>query len=180
MSSVRWVKSADPKNRACSPSTNVGFRTVCNVATSMKPYILLCMLATVISLLGLSGCVQTYGRYHSSSELAQIRKNLSTKGDVIAVLGNPDSTSVDNSGKTIFTYIYVKVTPAPVAYGNSPVVGNSGDMRQTTIVVFNANGIVTDVKSTTNSRVLRGRFGSDGVGNNTQPWAPAALEGVPQ
>lgn len=146
----------------------------------MKLHLLMLAFAAVISLFWLSGCAQTYGRYHSPFEISQIRKFKSTKQDVVAILGNPDSTSVDNTGKTIFNYVYVKVTPAPVAVRDAPIVGNSGDMRQTTTITFNANGIVTDVKSTTNSRVLRGRFGSDGVGGGTEAWAPAKLVGVPQ
>lgn len=147
----------------------------------MKKCSLLAIVSlAIVSISGLSGCAQTYGRYHSPAEISQIKKDRSTRQDVIAVLGNPDRTSVDNTGTTIYLYNYVKVTPAPVAYGNSPVVGNSGDMRQTTIVTFAPNGIVSNVNSNTSSSVLRGKFGSDGVGAGTQAWAPATLEGVPQ
>lgn len=147
---------------------------------SIKFKTVVSVLAAALIPICVSGCVQTYGRYHSPSEISQIKKFKSTKQDVIAILGNPDSTSVDNTGRAVFNYVYIKRTPALVAYGDSPVVGNSGDTYQTTIVIFNGEGIVTNVQSTTNSHVLRGKFGSDGVGRGTEVWAPAKLEGLPQ
>ena len=151
------------------PTGSVGaFR----VAAHVSAVFLICFV--------LQGCAETYGRYLSPAQLAQVHKGKSTKQDVVAALGNPDSSSVEMSGRTIFNYQYRKFTPAPVAIDDAPVVGNSGNMNQETCVIFNPSGIVTDIKSNTSSSVHRGKFGSDGTGAGTEAWAPAKLQGVPQ
>jgi len=144
-----------------------------------KSFLMMAAIAGLVCI-ALSGCTETYGRYLSTADLAKVKKGKSTKQDVVAILGNPDSSTVDLSGVTTFNYRYTKVTPAPVAIGSSPVVGNSGEVHQMTCVVFSPSGIVSSISSTTNSDVVRGKFGSDGVGRGAQVWAPAKLEGVPQ
>lgn len=90
-----------------------------------------------------SGCVSV-GHRIDQEAVSRIEKGVTTQGQVIGLLGSPDSITRDGSGKTIFVYSYARVEPTaasfiPVA---GPLVGGSNVQHETCVVTFDSDGIV--------------------------------------
>ena len=89
---------------------------VCNKETGvyMKEICLIILSALLI------GCA-TMGTKIDENKLTQIKEGVTTKKEVIALLGPPFTVSLTSEGKTLMTYSYTKAT----AKGSSfiPIVG---------------------------------------------------------
>jgi outer membrane protein assembly factor BamE (lipoprotein component of BamABCDE complex) len=86
-------------------------------------------LLILISLL-LTGCV-TVGRQVNQVNAEKLQKGITTKADVIKILGQPSSQSFDQSGKIIFTYIGCQVKNT--AWNFIPIVSTFHSEMKNTI-----------------------------------------------
>jgi len=116
----------------------------------MKRYAL-CILA-----LFLVGCATAGGRKIDSSAADKIKKGVSTKEDVVALLGKPQLES-EHDGISIFTYIYqetqVQLNPLALVPINTLGMGasaqNSGTRKTDKLTVkFTPDGVVSDISRT--------------------------------
>jgi outer membrane protein assembly factor BamE (lipoprotein component of BamABCDE complex) len=97
----------------------------------------------------LLGCV-TSGRKIDQAAADQIEKGKTTKEQVVALIGSPESITRSSNGDTTYTYRYVRATAKPINF--IPVVGafaGGANMQQQMYrVTFNPKGIVKDYSST--------------------------------
>ena len=142
----------------------------------------MCALAAVCfsflsALVILPGCTTSQGTYISPSEVAAIRTGRKTKAQVVALIGYPIRQTTDSQGRTKFVYAHVKSTPAPLSYGDAPIVGTAGEEVQTTVITFSPQGVVSNVEYETTSDVRHGRFGRGGY-HSDQAISPLETRGI--
>jgi outer membrane protein assembly factor BamE (lipoprotein component of BamABCDE complex) len=89
----------------------------------------------------IGGCVSTLGRQIDQSGYSQIKKGVSTKEDVVELLGSPNNEIENDDGTSTFMYQYTKVSSG--IYG----IGAGMDSQSATIK-FNSKGIVISKSKT--------------------------------
>ncbi|MGA9109461.1 MAG: outer membrane protein assembly factor BamE [Smithella sp.] len=98
---------------------------------------------TVLLAIFIAGCV-SFGRPIDQADLDQIQRGVTTKAQVIKLLGDPDKISKKNN---IITFIYTHTT-SQAGTGT----GASGDINyitQKVTISFDKNDIVTGITSKT-------------------------------
>jgi hypothetical protein len=112
----------------------------------------------------LVGCAST-GRKLDTSKVAQIKKDVTTREQVIQLVGAPDQMTANAEGIVTFHYTYVRATAKPIAF--VPVVGlfaGGADVQnQTLMVMFGTNGIVRDFVSSYGATDLNTGLGTGGT-----------------
>lgn len=109
----------------------------------MKSLLACCVLLSLIC-----GCA-TVGRKLDPNKVAQIQKGVTTRNEVVGLIGSPDQMTRDGDGNVTFQYLYVRAT----AKGSSfiPVygafAGGANVQNQTVMVVFNPDGVCKDIIS---------------------------------
>jgi outer membrane protein assembly factor BamE (lipoprotein component of BamABCDE complex) len=83
----------------------------------------------------LTGCVTTLGHQIDQSAYSQIHKGVSTKEDVVELLGSPNQEVENEDGTSTFIYSFTKVSSG--IYG----IGSGVDTQSATIK-FDSKGIV--------------------------------------
>ncbi|MGD0169747.1 MAG: outer membrane protein assembly factor BamE [Smithella sp.] len=94
---------------------------------------------TVLLAIFIAGCV-SFGRPIDQADLDQIERGVTTKAQVIKLLGDPDKISKNNN---ITTFIYTHTTSQP-----GTGTGASSDINyktQKVTISFNKNDIVTGI-----------------------------------
>jgi len=91
----------------------------------------------VVAFIGgsITGCVTTLGHQIDQSAYSQIHKGVSTKEDVVELLGSPNQEVENEDGTSTFIYSFTKVSSG--IYG----IGSGVDTQSATIK-FNSKGIV--------------------------------------
>ena len=119
------------------------------------------MVRTFFAILGviaLSACASS-GTLVSQDEIGKITDGTTTKSDIIARFGQPQSSTVDANGQTILTYVHASSAVTPVTF--VPYVGllAGGANTKSTAVsfVFAPNDIlIKHASSETNNTVNTG------------------------
>jgi outer membrane protein assembly factor BamE (lipoprotein component of BamABCDE complex) len=98
---------------------------------------------TLLLAIFIAGCV-SFGRPIDQADLDQIERGITTKAQVIKLLGDPNKISKNNN---IITFIYTHTTSQPgTGTGASSVVNY---ITQKVTVSFNKNDIVTGITNKT-------------------------------
>lgn len=97
----------------------------------------------MVLVLGLAGCA-TSGRRMQTDRLTEIHEGITTEREVLALLGTPQTKTLDSSGNTLLLYYYTKAKTR--ASTMIPVVGLfTGGMdleNQMLTVLVNRDGLV--------------------------------------
>ncbi|MGB7912139.1 MAG: outer membrane protein assembly factor BamE [Desulfobaccales bacterium] len=105
-------------------------------------------LVVVLLVAGLVGCA-TSGRKIDQGAADQIEKGKTTKEQVVALIGSPESISRSSNGDTTYIYNYTRATAKPINF--VPIVGafaGGADVQhQMYMVTFGPNGIVKSYSS---------------------------------
>lgn len=100
----------------------------------------------------LSGCVSA-GRPIDQNAVSQIKEGISTKDDVVRLMGQPYQISKRSGGLTEFTYVFVQASPKASSF--IPVigafVGGANVSQQTLVVAFDDSNTVKSFTSTTSA-----------------------------
>jgi outer membrane protein assembly factor BamE (lipoprotein component of BamABCDE complex) len=110
----------------------------------------LAKLLTLIFLVAwLAGCVST-GRKIDQAAADSIKKGVTTRQDVVNMLGSPELITRNSNGDTIFVYSYTRATAKPATFIPyiGPFVGGANVQQQSTRVTFGPDGVVKDFSST--------------------------------
>jgi len=102
----------------------------------------LTMWLVLMLLLG-SGCAFVRGKYGEDinhGDVSTIKKGVSTRADVAAILGAPDRIITEDKGRDIFHYYHYDVKSGYVLFFSRTNI-KSDDI----FVIFNSDGIVEDV-----------------------------------
>lgn len=75
-------------------------------------------LLVVIALVGLVGCA-TVGKDFSESEVASIKKGVTTEQTILTTFGKPSTVSVDSDGNKVFAWTYAHANAFSVAQGKA-------------------------------------------------------------
>jgi len=110
-----------------------------------------CSLAFAFVIISITGCVTTMGRKINQNAFQKIEKGVSTKEDVLKLLGSPNQDQESEDGTAVFVYKYSSVSSG--IYG----IGAGADSQSATIR-FDAKGIVVAKSNAT------GDTGGTGVG----------------
>ncbi|MFZ1038009.1 MAG: outer membrane protein assembly factor BamE [Smithella sp.] len=98
---------------------------------------------TLLLAIFIAGCV-SFGRPIDQADLDQIERGVTTKSQVIKLLGDPNKISKNNN---IITFIYTHTTSQPgMGTGASSVVNY---ITQKVTISFNKNDIVTGITNKT-------------------------------
>ncbi len=100
----------------------------------LRRFILCSLIFSFASSL-ITGCVTTLGHQIDQSAYSQIKKGVSTKEDVVELLGSPNQELENEDGTSSFIYSFTKVSSG--IYG----IGSGVDTQSATIK-FNSKGIV--------------------------------------
>ena len=105
------------------------------------------LLAWIIGLfvvVSMFGCTQTRGVKVDSNKLDQIKQGVTTKSEVVSILGTPNFTN-KYGGKEVYTYKSITISAPPVS-GFFLGMGGHGSSQSATII-FDENGVVESVSS---------------------------------
>lgn len=118
-------------------------------------------------LIAACGCASV-GRQIDMSKVDLIAKGVSTKADVIALIGSPDTIASDSDGITTMVYVYSRATTKGETF--IPIYGAfAGGMNvqtQSVTVLIGSDGKVTKVTQSQSAMDTR-------TGANTAPRAEA-------
>lgn len=109
------------------------------------------------------------GTRMTADKVAQIKKGVTTRGEVEALLGSPMTVSMTGEGKRVLTYYYssIKMESRAGAATFIPLVGpfaasakTQGQIKNQTLqVMLNAAGVVEDYEFTDNTQDMAGKSG---------------------
>ena len=123
----------------------------------MRTIIILSILALV------SGCASV-GRPIDQKAASQIKEGVSTKDDVVHLMGQPYQVARKSGGITEFTYVFVQTSVKASSF--IPIVGvfagGANVSQQTLVVAFNDSNVVKSVTNTASA-------GDSGYGLTAQP-----------
>jgi outer membrane protein assembly factor BamE (lipoprotein component of BamABCDE complex) len=116
----------------------------------------------IVVILAVTACTSsTVGRKIDSDVAAKIQKGVSTKSDVIALIGSPDRIMNMGTGDSMWTYSYSRMSMKPQSF--IPIVNmfNSGTntQQQHFMITFDMNNIVTDIMNSQSATEI-----SSGIG----------------
>lgn len=101
----------------------------------MLKKLILCSLVFAFVGCFISGCTTTLGHQIDQSSYQQIRKGVSTKDDVMELLGKPNQEIENENGTSIFVYTFTKYSHGIYGLG-------AGVDTQSVTIKFNSKGIV--------------------------------------
>jgi len=90
-----------------------------------------------------SGCAfvrGTYGEDMNQGDVSTIKKDVSTRAEVAAILGAPDRIITDDNGRDIFHYYHYDVKSGYVL-----IFSRTNVKSEDIFVIFNSVGVVEDV-----------------------------------
>ena len=103
---------------------------------------------TVCALL-VCGCA-SIGHKLDESKVEQIKKGITTRDQVLQLVGSPDQITRDGNGNVTFQYIYSRATTKASTF--IPVVGafagGANIQTQMLMVTFGTNNVVSDLLNT--------------------------------
>lgn len=120
----------------------------------MKKFLLLVLC------LGLVGCA-TSGKQIEQDKVSQIKEGVTTKEEVIALMGKPETHTLNGDGKELMMYMHLNMNTRASTY--IPVVGlftGGADMKQQSLQILIGNDgkvekyIFTDSDSPINTGLL--------------------------
>ena len=103
----------------------------------------------IIMSLFLIGCAST-GHKIDQSAVSRIQNGVTTKAEVINLIGSPEMITKKGNGDTVFVYHYIRssVKPATFIPYIGAFVGGADTQQQMTNITFGPDGIVKDYSST--------------------------------
>jgi len=106
-------------------------------------------LAMVMATLMMIGCAST-GHKIDQSSVNRIQNGVTTKAEVIGMIGSPEMITKKGNGDTVFVYHYTRssIKPATFIPYVGAFVGGADTQHQMTNVTFGPDGIVKDYSST--------------------------------
>ena len=109
----------------------------------MKPILFLLATALLIT-----GCASV-GHKLDESKVDQIKKGVTTRDQVVQLVGSPNQITRDGFGRVIFQYIYSRATTKASTF--IPIVGafagGANVQTQMLMVTFDTNNVVSDLFS---------------------------------
>jgi outer membrane protein assembly factor BamE (lipoprotein component of BamABCDE complex) len=124
----------------------------------------------LLSAVFLTGCA-TVGRKLDQSAVDQIKKGVTTRDQVIQLIGSPDQVTRTGDGLTTFQYMYSRASAKAVNF--VPVVnafaGGVNVQNQMVMVTFGSDGVVSDIFST---------YGGNEVNTGVTSGSSAKLPGT--
>lgn len=102
-------------------------------------------MATLLAI----GCAST-GHKIEQSAVNRIQSGVTTKAEVVSLVGNPEMVTKKGNGDTVFVYHYTRssVKPATFIPYVGAFVGGADTQHQMTNITFGPDGIVKDYSST--------------------------------
>jgi len=106
-------------------------------------------LVMVMSALVMVGCAST-GHKIDQSAVGRIQNGVTTKAEVISLIGSPEMITKKGNGDEVFVYHYTRssVKPATFIPYIGAFIGGADTQHQMTNVTFGPNGIVKDYSNT--------------------------------
>jgi len=103
----------------------------------------------LISCLFLLQSCATVGRKIDQTAADKIQKGVTTKEQVVTLMGAPDRLTRKSNGEMVFIYTYARATAKPASFIPvfGPLVGGANVQHQMFMVLFDANGIVKNFSS---------------------------------
>ena len=114
-------------------------------------------LHSIVLAMVLAGCAATSGNKFATTSIHNIKTGVSTKEDVVAIVGPAPVKNSGLDGTSVWTYSYVRAQATPSALSFVPIVGSVVGQNkqrvardeQTLIVTFNKSNIVSRCVYTT-------------------------------
>jgi len=111
------------------------------------------LLVILVLAIGLNGCVYAHGNKKISDvdSRSQIKRGVSTKADVLSLMGKPAGTTESENGEETWNYVYSKTEvrfTQFIPYVNM-VAGGSDDENHYLTVLFDKNGVVKSISQGT-------------------------------
>lgn len=96
-----------------------------------------------------SGCM-TVGRKLDVDAVDSIKKNRTTRQEVVQAIGSPDQVTRDGDGNVTYMYMYARTQVKPETYIPyiGPMIGGTRSQNQTVIISFGPDDIVNQITST--------------------------------
>ena len=119
--------------------------------------VLLLIIASLVA-----GCASTSsGIKIDQNKVSQIRKGVTTKAQVEALLGSPTMVSMMGGGRRMMLYNYTEFSARPTAASFIPgfggLIGGSSERRtQTLQIMINKSGVVEDYEFSDNKQATEG------------------------
>ena len=121
-------------------------------------------LAVALSALVLSGCASS-GAKVTEQQLSQMKAGTTTWNDMVAMLGQPTSSTFSSQGTRMAIYSYAQVTTRPETF--IPIIGafvGGADMKSSAVVLsFDRDGKLTNYSGSA-SAIGTGTGAESGVG----------------
>lgn len=117
----------------------------------MKHLLPLVLLAALCA----AGCA-TSGRQIDPNAVAKIQKGVTTRAQVIALMGEPQAVSNNGNGIEVLTYMYVHAQANGASY--IPIAGafvGGVDSHSQHVTVLLSNGVVKEVRTSSGTDTLR-------------------------
>jgi outer membrane protein assembly factor BamE (lipoprotein component of BamABCDE complex) len=107
------------------------------------------LLPLILLIVWLAGCVSS-GRKIDQSAADKIEKGITTRDQVINLIGSPDRITRTGNGDTIYMYNYMRIAAKPASFIPyvGLFVGGSNLQHQMYMVTFGPDGVVKDYLST--------------------------------
>ena len=129
-------------------------------------------LLTIVIAALLTGCASV-GHKLDETKVAQIKKGITTREQVLQLVGSPDQITRDGNGNVTFQYLYCRATAKASSF--IPVVGafagGANVQNQMLMVTFGPNSVVNDLIST---------YGGNSVDTGVTAGSHAAMPDVDQ
>lgn len=127
----------------------VGFRGGLGLSPGLKRFV---MGVAASMILGLAGCASG-GTMVSEQQAAEFQKGVSTRAQVLAKLGQPNSTTVAPDGTRIDVYAHVHAAANGASY--IPVVGllagGGSGQTNTATFIYDTAGVLKSVSTSASS-----------------------------
>jgi predicted small secreted protein len=99
-------------------------------------------LLLVLAVLAGCGTTKTTGRDFDASKIHDLKKGATTSDELIALLGQPLTKSVESANGAVWEYSWKKATSRTTTSSNGAVIKTEGDLK--TLQVLIKNGVVVN------------------------------------
>ena len=129
-------------------------------------------LSLAVAAVLLSGCASV-GRKLDQTSVDKIQKGITTREQVLQLIGSPEQISKNSAGEVTFQYLYTRASAKAATF--IPIVGvfagGANVQTQSVSISFGADGVVKDVVSS---------YGATETGMGMSTGSKAALDPVEQ
>jgi outer membrane protein assembly factor BamE (lipoprotein component of BamABCDE complex) len=109
----------------------------------MKTIVCLFQILVLVALAGCStGTTKTTGHDFDTSKIHDIKKGVTTSNELVHLLGQPLSKSVESANVAVWEYSWKKTTTRATTSSGDAVITTDGDQK--TLAVLIRNGVVVN------------------------------------